>query len=132
MRIDAGLGICLALILGVMGAGAAAAEPQIVWQVENPFRFFLDPADTQVHRATWQSLSEAERAHPVQSAERALSAAIDLSKNLLIFWVLVEFLHRQTTYKAACVALVLVAGVADAGAAIQHHTRSICSRPNRP
>ena len=66
MRIDAGLSICLALILAVMGAGAAAAEPQIVWQVENPFRFFLDPADTQVHRATWQSLSETERSHPVQ------------------------------------------------------------------
>jgi O-antigen ligase len=45
------------------------------------------------------------------SMERALSAAIDLSKNLLIFWVLVEFLHRQNTFKAACVALVLVAGV---------------------
>jgi O-antigen ligase len=45
------------------------------------------------------------------SMERALSAAIDLSKNLLIFWVLVEFLRRQNTFKAACVALVLVAGV---------------------
>jgi putative inorganic carbon (HCO3(-)) transporter len=44
------------------------------------------------------------------SADRALSAASELSKNLLIFWVLVEFLHPQTTYKAACVALVLVAG----------------------
>ena len=75
MRIDAGLSICLALILAVMGAGAAAAEPQIVWQVENPFRFFLDPADTQVHRATWLSLSETERSHPVQAAERALERA---------------------------------------------------------
>jgi hypothetical protein len=27
---------------------------------------------------------------------------------------------------------VPVGGVADAGAAVQHHTRSICSRPNRP
>jgi O-antigen ligase len=45
------------------------------------------------------------------SMERALSAAIDLSKNLLIFWVLVEFLRRQNTFKAACVTLVLVAGV---------------------
>jgi putative inorganic carbon (hco3(-)) transporter len=40
----------------------------------------------------------------------ALSTTIDLSKNLLIFWVLVELLHNQRTYKAACVALVLVAG----------------------
>ena len=73
MRIDAGRSICLALMLAVMHAGVATAEPQIVWQVENPFRFFLDPADTQVHRATWLSLSESERNHPVQSAERALS-----------------------------------------------------------
>jgi putative inorganic carbon (HCO3(-)) transporter len=43
-------------------------------------------------------------------ADRAVSTAVDLSKNLLIFWVLVEFLHRQATYKAACVALVLAAG----------------------
>ena len=70
MRIDAGRSIGLALFLAVMWAGAAAAEPQIVWQVENPFRFFLDPADTQVHRATWLSLSDSERNHPVQSAER--------------------------------------------------------------
>jgi O-antigen ligase len=42
--------------------------------------------------------------------DRAVNTAVDLSKNLLIFWVLVEFLQRQTTYKAACVALVLVAG----------------------
>ena len=75
MRIDAGVSICLALILTVMGAGAASAQPQIVWQVENPFRFFLDPADTHVHRATWQSLSEAERGQPVQSAERASERA---------------------------------------------------------
>ena len=46
MRIDAGRSICLALVLAVLHAGAATAEPQIVWQVENPFRFFLDPADT--------------------------------------------------------------------------------------
>src|SRR5438045_6370941 len=73
MRIDAGRSIGLALMLAGAHAGAAKAEPQIVWQVENPFRFFLDPADTQVHRATWLSMSESERSHPVQSAERALS-----------------------------------------------------------
>src|SRR5580765_1095416 len=73
MRIDTGRSICLALMLAAAHAGAAKAEPQIVWQVENPFRFFLDPADTQVHRATWLSLSDVERKHPVQSAERALS-----------------------------------------------------------
>jgi hypothetical protein len=73
MWIDAGRSICLALMLAVMHAGMAMAEPQIMWQVENPFRFFLDPVDTQVHRATWLSLSDVERTHPVQSAERALS-----------------------------------------------------------
>jgi hypothetical protein len=36
MRIDAGRSICLALMLTVMHAGVATAEPQIVWQVENP------------------------------------------------------------------------------------------------
>jgi len=73
MRVDAGRSICIALTLVVMHGGVATAEPRIAWQVENPFRFFLDPADTQVHRATWLSLSEVERKHPVQSAERALS-----------------------------------------------------------
>jgi len=73
MRVDAGRSICLALMLAVMHGGVATAEPRIVWQVENPFRFFLDPADTEVHRATWLSLSNVERKHPVQSAERALS-----------------------------------------------------------
>jgi len=72
MRIKAGGSLLLALVLMLAHAGVAAAEPRIVWQVENPFRFFLDPADTQVHRATWESLTEAERHHPVQSAERAL------------------------------------------------------------
>jgi O-antigen ligase len=45
------------------------------------------------------------------SIEGAVTEAIDLSKNLLIFWVLVELLHSQPTYKAACLALVLVAGL---------------------
>ena len=81
MRIDAGRSFCLALMLAVMHAGVAAAEPQIVWQVENPFRFFLDPADTQVHRATWLSLSES-RAQPSRAvggagAERAPSRRLE-------------------------------------------------------
>jgi len=72
MRFKAGRSLLLALASMLAHAGSAAAEPQIVWQVENPFRFFLDAADTQVHRATWQSLSEVERRHPVQAEERAL------------------------------------------------------------
>lgn len=52
---------------------AAVSGPAIVWRVENPFRFFNEPADTEVHRATYLSLSEAERKAPVLSAERSLS-----------------------------------------------------------
>jgi hypothetical protein len=72
MRIDFGRSICLALAALLAQMSAAAAEPRIVWHVENPFRFFLDAADTHVHRATWASLSETERRHPVSAAERVL------------------------------------------------------------
>lgn len=48
---------------------------EIVWRVENPFRFFADPADSEVHRATWLALSpEQQASNPVLSAERALAA----------------------------------------------------------
>lgn len=47
-------------------------RPSIFWRVENPFRFFNDPADTEVHRATYLALSPGERSTPVLSAERAL------------------------------------------------------------
>ena len=62
-------GLLLTLALG----GPASAQPTIVWEVENPFRFFLDPADTEVHRATWVSLSPEQRGSPVLSAERLLA-----------------------------------------------------------
>ena len=65
MWIDAGRRIVLALALVVLWGAAAQAEPRIAWKVENSFRFFLDPADTEVHRATWMSLTEAERKSPV-------------------------------------------------------------------
>ena len=51
----------------------AHAAPEIVWRVDNPFRFFTDTADTDVHRATYEALAEDERRHPILSAERALS-----------------------------------------------------------
>jgi hypothetical protein len=63
-----------AAALGLLLGTAAVAEPQISWRVENPFRLFLDPADTNLFRATWLSLSEAERASPVSAAERLLGA----------------------------------------------------------
>ncbi len=52
---------------------AAAAEPRIAWRVENPFRFFNDPADTEVHRQTLLALSAEERRAPVLNSERALA-----------------------------------------------------------
>ncbi len=54
-----------------------AEEPpikaELTWRLENPFRFFNNPADTQVHRATYLALSPDERTSPILSAERALS-----------------------------------------------------------
>jgi len=63
----------LGLVLTVATGGAASAQPEIVWRVENPFRFFLDAADTEVHRATWASLTAEQRVNPVLAAERLLS-----------------------------------------------------------
>jgi hypothetical protein len=63
---------CAALLLTV-AAGGASAEPKIAWQLVNPFRFFLDPADTEVHRATWESLTPEQRLHPIFSAETLLA-----------------------------------------------------------
>lgn len=54
--------------------GNAEAAPVIRWRVENPFRLFTDPADAEVHRATFKALSADERLTPVLSAERALQA----------------------------------------------------------
>jgi hypothetical protein len=64
---------CVALVLTMAAGSAARAEPEIVWRVENPFRFFLDPADTEVHRATWKSLTPEQAVNPIQSAEILLS-----------------------------------------------------------
>lgn len=52
----------------------AIAPPEIEWRVSNPFRFFANPRDTEIHRATWLSLSPVERQTPVLSAERALAS----------------------------------------------------------
>src|SRR5690606_5581658 len=60
--------------------GAALADPlaplapvEIKWRVENPFRFFVDPADTEVHRATYLALTPEQRNSPILAAEQALS-----------------------------------------------------------
>ncbi len=52
--------------------GASAAEIQ--WRLENPFRLFLDPQDTELHRQTYLALDEEERANPVLAVERRLAA----------------------------------------------------------
>ena len=41
------------LLAGPHVAAPAQAEPRILWRLENPFRFFTDPADTEMHRATF-------------------------------------------------------------------------------
>ncbi len=52
--------------------------PDITWRVENPFRFFTDAADTEVHRATYLALTPEQRLqHPVLAAEQALSRRHD-------------------------------------------------------
>ena len=56
-----------------LSAGVAVAEPSIDWRLENPFRFFANPADTEVHRASYAALTEEERRTPVLSVERALA-----------------------------------------------------------
>ncbi len=65
--------LAAAIALLALIPGRADAEPRITWQVENPFRLFSRPSDTEVHRATYRDLSETERANPVLAAERALA-----------------------------------------------------------
>ena len=54
-------------------AEPSSALPRIQWRVENPFRFFTSPEHSEMHRATYQSLTDEERHHPVLAAERALA-----------------------------------------------------------
>lgn len=57
-----------------MDALVSMAAVEIAWKVENPFRFFTDAKDTEVHRATYLSLPpEQRRSGPVLASERALS-----------------------------------------------------------
>lgn len=50
----------------------AASGATISWRVENPFRFFTDPRDTEVHRATYLALGDKARHNPVLLSEQAL------------------------------------------------------------
>ncbi len=70
------LRILMALSVACFGLGAsgpASATPEIGWRVVNPFRLFLDSKDTDVHRATYEALTEDERRSPILASERALS-----------------------------------------------------------
>jgi len=69
----AALQIASVLLGLVVALPASASELQIVWRLENPFRFFTDPKLTDAHRATYEALSDEERRYPVLAAERALS-----------------------------------------------------------
>ena len=63
-----------ALALNLISADArAAAEPEIKWRVVNPFRLFTDPSNSEVHRATYEALTDDERQTPILSSERALA-----------------------------------------------------------
>ncbi len=73
MRSKGWLRACAGVFVAVAASTGAWAEPEIVWQVANPFRFFLDPADTEVHRATWASLTPEQAVNPVLSTEMLLS-----------------------------------------------------------
>lgn len=76
----AGRLLALAVMAGALASSAASQVaplpvPEISWRVENPFRFFTDAADTEVHRATYEALPpEARLQEPVLATERALSA----------------------------------------------------------
>ncbi len=67
-------GLLLAIAGSFVQHVPAHAEAAIAWRVENPFRLFVDPADTAIHRATFLSLAEEQRKAPVLAAEQALAA----------------------------------------------------------
>jgi lysophospholipase L1-like esterase len=59
-------------ITGFSMSSPAEAAPAITWRLENPFRFFIDPNDTNTHREIYRALGPRERATPVLSEEHAL------------------------------------------------------------
>lgn len=67
---------------------------EIEWRVENPFRFFADAKDTDVHRATYLALAEEQReAAPVLAAEHALARRHDAG------WA--ETMYKKTCWMSA-------------------------------
>ncbi|WP_409560432.1 hypothetical protein [Hyphomicrobium sp. MC8b] len=71
--IAAGLFLPLACVIaGLAMPGRAEAAPTITWRIENPFRFFIDPNDTNAHRETYRSLGPREKTTPILSEEHSL------------------------------------------------------------
>ncbi len=64
-------GLLFALLMSIASPGSA--NPTIHWRVENPFRFFNDPADTNRHRATYEALTPEQRHEPILNSERSLA-----------------------------------------------------------
>ncbi len=60
------------LFLWVGSSGATMAQSKIEWRLDNPFRLFLNPKDTQTQLDLYHSLSEEEKRNPVLSMERRL------------------------------------------------------------
>ena len=69
--------VCVLALPATAAPVEPAVGPTILWRVENPFRFFNDSADTEVHRATFNALSPEQKLTPILSAERALGARIE-------------------------------------------------------
>ncbi len=70
--IAAALFLPLTSAAGLLLPASAYASPVVTWRLDNPFRFFIDPRDTNVHRETYRALGPSERATPILSAEHAL------------------------------------------------------------
>ncbi|MGF1649817.1 MAG: hypothetical protein ACFCUN_05150 [Hyphomicrobiaceae bacterium] len=75
-----------------------AARPVLTWRVENPFRLFDDPRETERHRHVFESLSPEQRRAPVLSAERMLAQDLPFGWAEQVFgavcWDPASNLHR--------------------------------------
>ncbi len=72
--VAAALMVSAGFAIAATASSGAAAQPVVAWRVENAFRFFDDPASTEMHRATWADLTDEERRTPILAAERLLAS----------------------------------------------------------
>ena len=85
MGIDAGRRIVLAVLLAMLRSAGAAAEPRIVWKVENPFRFFLDRPTPRCIARPGPASPEAERSHPCWPPSACWPSAIPTAWSATMF-----------------------------------------------